>query len=223
MRVFAEDARPWLERRRRALRRDHGRRLPPALHPLLPDDPRVLRAGPRPARARRRRDRQRRPPGGQRGARAGAGQDDGGGLPARAPRPDRADQHAAARRRRRSLGERACARAAPRAAARPARARPRRRPARWPAPARRRGLHRRPRAGRVAGRHLPAGIREREWRQGMAGHRPARGAASPSRMDCHRRPGQGPPPSRFAARVRSGAMGHRLIAEWAGCPARAII
>ncbi len=38
---------------RRPLRRDHGRRLPPALHPLLPDDARVLRdssaTGSRPA------------------------------------------------------------------------------------------------------------------------------------------------------------------------------
>ena len=45
MRTFAEDARPWLERSAGRLRRDHGRRLPPALHPLLPDHPRVLRAG----------------------------------------------------------------------------------------------------------------------------------------------------------------------------------
>ena len=44
--TFAEDARPWLRALRRRLRRDHGRRLPPALHPLLPGHPRVLRAGP---------------------------------------------------------------------------------------------------------------------------------------------------------------------------------
>ncbi len=37
------------------LRRDHDRRLPPALHPLLPGDPRVLRARPRAPRPRRRR------------------------------------------------------------------------------------------------------------------------------------------------------------------------
>ena len=33
-----EDARPWLRRSEGGLRRDHGRRLPPALHPLLPRD-----------------------------------------------------------------------------------------------------------------------------------------------------------------------------------------
>ena len=52
--VHHEDARPWLRALRRRLRRDHGRRLPPALHPLLPGDQGVLRAGPRPAGAGRR-------------------------------------------------------------------------------------------------------------------------------------------------------------------------
>ena len=45
---------------RRALRRDLGRRLPPALHPVLPGHARVLRALPRPAGAWRRSDRERR-------------------------------------------------------------------------------------------------------------------------------------------------------------------
>ena len=54
------------------LRRDHGRRLPPALHPVLPRDARVLRARSRPARPGRRGDRQRRPSGGQRRPREGA-------------------------------------------------------------------------------------------------------------------------------------------------------
>ena len=37
-RVHNEDARPWLRRLRRRLRRDRRRRLPPALHPVLPGD-----------------------------------------------------------------------------------------------------------------------------------------------------------------------------------------
>ena len=45
-----------------ALRRDLRRRLPPALHPLLPDDARVLRARARPAAPGRLGDRQHRPP-----------------------------------------------------------------------------------------------------------------------------------------------------------------
>ena len=45
---------------RAALGGDHGRRLPPALHPLLPDHAGVLRARARPARAGRRGGRQRR-------------------------------------------------------------------------------------------------------------------------------------------------------------------
>ena len=45
---------------RRPLRRDLGRRLPPALHPLLPDHRGVLRDRARPARAGRRADRERR-------------------------------------------------------------------------------------------------------------------------------------------------------------------
>ena len=58
-----EDARPFL-RQHRPTRYDVDlpRRLPPALHPVLPLDPRVLRARPRPARARRLGDRQPRPP-----------------------------------------------------------------------------------------------------------------------------------------------------------------
>ena len=55
------------------LRRDHGRRLSPALHPVLSRDEGVLRARPRPARARRGGDRQRRSSGGQRRPRAGPG------------------------------------------------------------------------------------------------------------------------------------------------------
>ena len=57
LRTIAEDARPFLRRSDGALRRDHGRRLPAALHPLLPDDQGVLRARPRAAGAGRRRSR----------------------------------------------------------------------------------------------------------------------------------------------------------------------
>ena len=75
--TYTEDARPWLRALRRRLRRDRRRRLPPALHPVLPGDEGVLRAGPRPARPGRRRDRQRRPSRGQRRSRDRARLDDG--------------------------------------------------------------------------------------------------------------------------------------------------
>ena len=81
------------------LRRDLRRRLPPAVHPVLPGDRGVLRARPRPARPGRRRGRQRRAPRGQRRSREGARPDDGRGLPERHARPDRAHQHAAGRER----------------------------------------------------------------------------------------------------------------------------
>ena len=42
LRLIADDARPFLRRTCAALRRDLRRRLPPAVHPLLPDDRRVL-------------------------------------------------------------------------------------------------------------------------------------------------------------------------------------
>ena len=73
---------------RGALRLDLRRRLPPAVHPVLPDHPRVLRAGARPAEARRLGDHQHRPPGGIAGARAGAERDHGRGVRARRPRTD---------------------------------------------------------------------------------------------------------------------------------------
>ncbi len=63
--VHADDARPWLRRSRRKLRRDHRRRLPPALHPLLPGDQGVLRTGPGAPCARWSGTRQRRPSRGQ--------------------------------------------------------------------------------------------------------------------------------------------------------------
>ena len=67
-----EDARPFLRRVDTKLRRDRGGRLPPALHPLLPDHRGVLRPGARPADPRRRGDHQRGPARGrdQAGARA---------------------------------------------------------------------------------------------------------------------------------------------------------
>ena len=71
---------------RRALRRDLPRHLPPALHPVLPVDAGVLRARPRPARARRVDRHQRRPSGGLRRAREGAVGDDGHRLRATSAR-----------------------------------------------------------------------------------------------------------------------------------------
>ena len=67
---------------RRPLRRHLGRRLPPALHPLLPDHARVLRADARPPDPRRRAGGQRRPPRGPGRAREGAYGDDGRGRSA---------------------------------------------------------------------------------------------------------------------------------------------
>ena len=46
--LYHEDARPFLRRIDAALRPDLGRRLPPALHPVLPDDGGVLRDRARP-------------------------------------------------------------------------------------------------------------------------------------------------------------------------------
>ena len=81
----------------RPLRRDLRRRLPPALHPLLPLHPRVLRAGARPARPRRRGRRQRRAPAHRRPAGEGPLGHDGRRLRPRRPRPGAADEHAAVR------------------------------------------------------------------------------------------------------------------------------
>ena len=81
----------------RRLRPDRRRRLPPALHPLLPGDGGVLRARARPAGARRRADRQRRPSRGRGRAGEDAGADDRRGVPARGPLPDRGGEHAAGR------------------------------------------------------------------------------------------------------------------------------
>ena len=75
VKLHTEDARPFLRRADAGLRRDLRRRLPAALHPVLPRHRRVLRPGPREARARRRARPQRRPPRGVRPAREGAGRD----------------------------------------------------------------------------------------------------------------------------------------------------
>ena len=84
------------------LRRDLRRRLPPALHPVLPRDEGVLRARPRAPRAGRSGRRERRPPRGERRPREGPGPNDVRGLPERHARSDRADEHAAGRRARAS-------------------------------------------------------------------------------------------------------------------------
>ena len=153
--IHTADARPFLRARTRRYDVDLRRRLPPALHPVLPDDARVLRAGPRPPDARRRGARQRRP------SRATPTRLEqvlsatmGDGLRARRARPDRADEHAAGRRAPapcRAARLRAAARALP---PRPARRRGGRRARLAPRAARRRRLHRRPRAGRVAHRRV---------------------------------------------------------------------
>ncbi|CAA9520860.1 MAG: Spermidine synthase, partial [uncultured Solirubrobacteraceae bacterium] len=75
------------------LRRDLRRRLPPAVHPLLPGHPRVLRARPREAEPGRRRARERRVPRGQPGPRAGPHRHDARRLPDRPARPERAHEH----------------------------------------------------------------------------------------------------------------------------------
>ena len=68
---------------RRALRRDHGGRLPPALHPVLSRHAGVLRACARPVESRRLGDRERRPSGRARRARAGPERHHGDDLPRR--------------------------------------------------------------------------------------------------------------------------------------------
>ena len=88
LREHTQDARPFLRQTERALRRDLRRRLPPALHPLLPDDEGVLRARAGSAEPRRVGDRQHRPPERLARARTGDERDDGGGLQARRARPD---------------------------------------------------------------------------------------------------------------------------------------
>ena len=111
MQVFAEDARPWLERSRRRLRRDHGRRLPPALHPLLPGD--HASSSSWPASGWRRAGSSivnvGHPEGSDELERV-LGRTMARGLPARPARSDRADQHAAGRRRGAGSRPRGCAR-----------------------------------------------------------------------------------------------------------------
>ena len=142
----------------RALRLHLPRHLPPALHPVLPRHEGVLRAGARPAGAGRRGDHQRRPSRGQLAARARADRDDGRGVPVRDARPGQGHEHAAGRQHDAAVGRAAAQRGARDAAgARPGGA-DRCAPAR-PRAARRRGLHRRPRAGRVARRQVAARLR----------------------------------------------------------------
>ena len=80
---------------RRALRLHLPRHLPPALHPVLPRDEGVLRAGARPADAGRRGDHQRRAPRGLGAAGAGADGHDGIRVPAHRARRRARHQHAA--------------------------------------------------------------------------------------------------------------------------------
>ena len=82
-----------------SLRRHHDRRLPPALHPLLPHHRRVLHTRPRPPRAGRPGHRQRRPTAGVHLTGEGAECDDARGVRVRRglARPLPADQHHARR------------------------------------------------------------------------------------------------------------------------------
>ena len=104
--VYDEDARPWLRRSGGGYDLIVVDAYRQPYIPFYMVTRGVLRARPRPARARRGGDRQRRPSGGLRRVRAGARRDDGGGLPDRAPRPGRADEHADARHRGARLGRR---------------------------------------------------------------------------------------------------------------------
>ena len=110
LREFAEDARPFLRGDRRALRLDLRRRLPAAVHPVLPDDAGVLRARARPAAAGRLGDHQRRPPARLGRAREGAERHTGRGVRARRPRPDPVAELARDRVRRAAVRRGACAR-----------------------------------------------------------------------------------------------------------------
>ena len=139
---------------------DRRRRLPPALHPVLPGHEGVLRTGPRAPDAARRGDHQRRAPRGRVGAREGRWRPRcATAFPARDARPDRADEHDAGRIARRPVDQHAW----------PRRSAPELRP-RWPdgrgalgpALTRRQRLHRRQRAGRMAGRHVDRPLRRRK-------------------------------------------------------------
>ena len=85
------------------------RRLPPALHPVLPGHEGVLRARARPPRPGRRGGRQRRAPGGLRRAREDAHGHDALRVPHGAPRPERGGQHDPPGQRRAGLGRRLAA------------------------------------------------------------------------------------------------------------------
>ena len=102
-RLHTDDARPFLRARGPALGGDPRRRLPPALHPVLPDHAGVLPAHQGPAGARRRGRGQRRPSRGLDQARADAGRGVARLLPARDARADHGVQHAADRLRRAAL------------------------------------------------------------------------------------------------------------------------
>ena len=142
---------------RRALRLDLRRRLPPALHPVLPDHARVLRARPRPAEPGRLGDHQHRASARLERAREGAERDPGRGVRPRRPRPDPVAELArdrlrlAAQRRGAARGA-----GAGRAASRWRRRRSGRLADALPGGTR---LHRRQRAGRVADRRLDRAVR----------------------------------------------------------------
>ncbi len=160
MRTFTEDARPFLARsdlRYDAIMVDVYRQ------PYIPfylTTKRVLRGGSRSPDRHRHGDHQRRASRGERRPGAGPRSHPGGGLPVRQPGPGRGDEHPAGGRRAADLG----GAHAPRDPVDAAGGAP---PggrgggdACAPAP-RRRGLHRRPRAGRVAGGPVDPRLRQR--------------------------------------------------------------
>ncbi len=88
------------------LRPHRRRRLPPAVHPVLPRDPRVLRARAQAPHATGDDRHQRRAPGALGPPREGAERDDGRRAEDGAARPERADEHDARRDRRAGVGGR---------------------------------------------------------------------------------------------------------------------
>ncbi len=102
--LYTADARPWLEIEPGALRRDLPRRLPPALHPVLPPHARVLLADPLAPEPRGDGDHQRRAHPGIRRAREGGLGHAARGVPRRRARRGQRHELAGGGERRRRLG-----------------------------------------------------------------------------------------------------------------------
>ena len=183
--------RPAVARREpRPLRRDLPRRLPPAVHPVLPRHQGVLRVRARAPAPGRRGDRQRRARARVRCARAGRLGDAARGVPGRDARPRVSDANSLVIASAGPLsGQRIVSRQLGRCLGRPGRSRRRGRRAARARAARGDRLHRRPRAGRVAHRPVDPPLRGRD-RGERARSPPARlrGAARAGRRRRARRP-----------------------------------